>query len=88
MDKWPGGQNGRNQCHRTEWRMKRNENSLKVLWDNTKCANIHIIAVPEEDERERERIWENSSRDNSWKLPEHGKGNRQPSPGSTESQEG
>ena len=33
--------------------MKRNENSLRVLWDNTKCANIHIIVVPEGEEREK-----------------------------------
>ena len=31
----------------------------------------------------RERTWENIWRDNSWKLPKHGKGNSQPSPGST-----
>ena len=33
--------------------MKRNENSLRVLWDNTKCANIHIIVVPEGEKREK-----------------------------------
>ena len=37
--------------------MKRNENSL---WDNIKCTNIHIIGVPEGEEREKgpERIFE------------------------------
>ena len=35
-----------------EKRMKRNEDSLRDLWDNTKCKNIHIIGVPEE-EREK-----------------------------------
>ena len=30
-----------------ERRMKRNEDSLRDLWDNIKCSNIHIIAVPE-----------------------------------------
>ena len=40
--------------------MKRNENSLRVLWDNTKCANIHIIGAPEREEREKgpEKIYE------------------------------
>ena len=30
--------------------------------------------------REKERIWENFWRDYSWKFPQHGKGNCQPSP--------
>ena len=33
-------------------RMKRNEDSLRDLWDNIQCANICIIAVSEE-EREK-----------------------------------
>ena len=33
--------------------MKRNEDSLRDLWDNIIRANIHIIGVPEGDERER-----------------------------------
>ena len=36
-----------------EKRMKRNEDSLRNLWDNIKCTNIQIIAVPEGEERER-----------------------------------
>ena len=35
--------------------------------------------------RERERIWENIWRDYSWNLPQHGKWNSHPSPGSAES---
>ena len=31
-----------------EKRMKRNEDSLRDLWDNIKCTNIQIIGVPEE----------------------------------------
>ena len=31
----------------------RNEDSLRDLWDNSKCTNIHIIGVPEEEEREK-----------------------------------
>ena len=39
---------------KTEYRkkkMKRNEDSLRDFWDNIKRTNIHIIGVPEEDER-------------------------------------
>ena len=43
-----------------EKRMKRNEDSLRNLWDNIKCSNIHIIGVPEGEEREKgpEKIFE------------------------------
>ena len=33
--------------------MKRNEDSLKDLWDNIKRNNIRIIGVPEGEEREK-----------------------------------
>ena len=33
--------------------MKRNEDSLRDLWDNIKRNNIHIIGVAEGEERER-----------------------------------
>ena len=36
-----------------EQRMKRNEVSLRDLWDNIKCPNIHLIVVPEGEEREK-----------------------------------
>ena len=36
-----------------EKRMKRNEDSLRDLWDNIKRNNICIIQVPEGEERER-----------------------------------
>ena len=36
-----------------EKRMKRNKDSLRDLWDNIKCNNIHIIGVPEGKEREK-----------------------------------
>ena len=64
-----------------EKRMKRHEDSLRDFWDNIKHTSSCIIGVQKE---KRERTWENIWRDNSWKLPEHGKGNSQPSPGSTE----
>ena len=43
-----------------EKRMKRNEDSLRDLWDNIKHSNIHIIGVPEGEEREKgpEKIFE------------------------------
>uniref|UniRef100_A0A8D1ZGM8 L1 transposable element RRM domain-containing protein n=2 Tax=Sus scrofa TaxID=9823 RepID=A0A8D1ZGM8_PIG len=40
--------------NRKEKRLKRNEESLRELWDNVKCTNIHIIGVPEGEEREKE----------------------------------
>ena len=36
-----------------EKRMRRNEDSLRDLWDSIKCTNIHIKGVPEGEERER-----------------------------------
>ena len=35
-----------------EKRMKRNEDSLRDLWDNSKRNNIRIIGVPEGEERD------------------------------------
>ena len=39
---------------------RRNEDSLRDLWDNIKCINICIIGVPEGEEREKglEKIFE------------------------------
>ena len=43
-----------------EKRMKRIEDSLRDLWDNTKHTNIRIIGVPEEEEKKKvsEKIFE------------------------------
>ena len=43
-----------------EKRMKRIEDSLRDLWDNSKCKNIQIIGVPEEAEKKKgsEKIFE------------------------------
>ena len=38
---------------RREKGLKRNEESLKELWDKVKCTNICIIKVPEGEEREK-----------------------------------
>ena len=53
------GQNDRNHCHRTEYR-KKNEKSLRDLWDNIQHTNILIIRVPKGKERENgpEKIFE------------------------------
>ena len=34
-------------------RMKRTEDSLRNLWDNSKSTNIWIIGVPEEEEKKK-----------------------------------
>ena len=36
-----------------EKRMKRIEDNFRDLWDNTKCTNIRIIGVPEEEEKKK-----------------------------------
>ena len=36
-----------------EKRLKTNEESLRELWDNVKDTNIHIIGVPEGEEKEK-----------------------------------
>ena len=43
-----------------EKRMKRNEDSLRDLWDNIKRNNIHVIGVPEGEETKKgpEKIFE------------------------------
>ena len=35
----------------TEKRMKRIEDNLRELWDNSKCTNIRIIVVTEEEKK-------------------------------------
>jgi len=67
---------------RTEWwksltqniekrmKKKKNEDRLRDLWDNIKCTNIHIIVVPEGEQREKEpkKIFEKIRADNFPKL--------------------
>ena len=38
---------------KTEKRMKRIENNLRDLWDNTKRTNIRSIGVPEEEDKKK-----------------------------------
>ena len=55
-----------------EKRMKRNEDSLRDLWDNIKCTNIRIIGVPEEEKKKgTEKILEEIIVEN---FPNMGKG--------------
>ena len=52
-------------------RMKRNEDSLRDLWDTMKRTNIRIIGVPEEErEKGPEKIFEESIVEN---FPNMGK---------------
>jgi len=34
-------------------RMKRTEDSLRDFWDNIKCTNIHVVGIPEEEEKRK-----------------------------------
>ena len=51
-----------------EKRMKRIEDSLRELWDNTEHTNIQIIGVQKRRDKKK-RDWENIWTDYSWKLP-------------------
>ena len=46
--------------------MKRNENSLRDLWDNINHTNIHIIGVPKGEETEKgpEKMFEDITAEN------------------------
>ena len=67
-----------------EKRMKRNEDSLRDTWDNMKHTTIRIIGIPEEEGKGKgpEKIFEEITAEN---LPNMGKENSHPSPGSAES---
>ena len=62
------------------------KDSLRDLRDNIKCANIPIIGVSGEEEKEAgpQKI----VGDDSHKLPEIGQGNSHSSPGNAESHTG
>ena len=55
-----------------EKRMKRIEDNLRDFWDNTKCTNIRITGVPEEEEKKKgsEKIFEEITVEN---FPNMGK---------------
>ena len=37
----------------TENQMKKHESNIRDLWDNIKWANLHIIGIPEGEEKEK-----------------------------------
>ena len=43
--------------------IKRNENNLRDLWENTKWPNVQIIGVPEEEDKNKghEKILKDNS---------------------------
>ena len=41
-----------NQNNKKKGESKKNEDSISSLWDNFKQSNIHIIGVPEGEEKE------------------------------------
>ena len=43
-----------NQSDQEEKRIQKNEECISSLWDNFKKSNIHIIGVPEGEEKEQE----------------------------------
>ena len=49
-------------------KMRRDEDSVRDLWDNIKHTNIHLVGGPEGEEGE-EMAWENIWRDHSLKFP-------------------
>ena len=53
-----------------EKRLKRNEESLRELWDNIKCTNICIIGESEGEEREKgtEKIFQEIIAENFPKM--------------------
>ena len=44
----------KNHAEQDEKRIQKNEDSISSLWDNFKSTNIHMIGVPEEEEKEQE----------------------------------
>ena len=48
-----------------ETRIQKNEERLRILWDNLKCSNIQIIGVPEgEEQQETKNLFEQIMKEN------------------------
>ena len=73
-----------NQNNKMEKESKRNEDSVSSIWD-FKHSNIHIIEIPEGEEKEQEivNLFEKMIRER--KFPQFDEGNRHAISGSTES---
>ena len=55
MHRWSERQNDGNHPIRTAGRKtSEKKKATRDLWDNIKCANIHIIGVPEGEERKKD----------------------------------
>ena len=50
--------------------MRKNESNIRDLWDNIKCTNLHIIGIPEREEKRGLKIFEEIIIEN---LPNMGK---------------
>ena len=74
---------------RTEWWKSLSQNKewkdMKTDSETSGTLNAPTFALKGSQKEKRERTWENIWKDNRWKIPEHEKGNSQPSPRSTES---
>ena len=46
------------QSEQQEKRSPPNEDSVRSLWDNYKCTNIHVMVVSEREESEQENLFE------------------------------
>ena len=55
-----------NQSEQEKKKNPRNEDSISSLWDNFKSSNIHIIGVPEGEEKEQEigNLFEKTMKEN------------------------
>ena len=50
---WKIRQEKNNQSEQEEKTIQKNEDSITSLWDNFRHSNIHIIGVPEGEEKEQ-----------------------------------
>ena len=60
------------QAEQKKEKIKKNKDSLRDLWDNIKCTNIHIIGVPEGEVRDKgtENLFEEITAENFPNLGE------------------
>ena len=53
--------------HQTENQMKNHESNMRDVWNRIKRANLHIVGIPEREEKEKgiENMFEESMPENS-----------------------